>query len=486
MADVLNLLLVDDIEDNLLVLEALLAREGLTILKAKSGAEALELLLVHDVALALLDVQMPEMDGFELAELMRGSERTRHVPIIFVTAGARDPDRVFRGYESGAVDFLFKPIEPQVLMSKVDVFLELHRQRRELAQALKLNEMFVGILGHDLRNPVSAVLAGAQLLSRQITGEAQQRTLNRVIGSTRRMSEMIEQLLDLTRARLGGGLGFLRNRKPLDLRSVVERSVEELRGANPDRELRIEALGDAASTGDEGRLMQLFSNLIGNAVQHGTPGTPIIVKLDGTGPELKIAVKNQGAIPSGAMKTLFDPFRDRSDRAGASKKGLGLGLYISQQIALAHGGKIEVESSPEAGTAFTVKLPRKVAEAQAAKPVSKAKTVLIVEDDENLRDSLREAFEDDGYQAISVSNGKEALELLQTTDPRPDVVVLDLVLPLVDGWKVCEVMRADAELSKIPIVVSTANPAGAPSGVIVVSKPHKLKNLLGTVARIWA
>src|SRR6201993_5236200 len=131
-------LLVDDLDENLLALSALLRREDVEILQARSGAEALELLLVQDVALALLDVQMPDMDGFELAELMRGAERTKHVPIIFVTAGARDPRRVFKGYETGAVDFLFKPIEPMILKGKTDVFFELYRQRRELSNSLRL------------------------------------------------------------------------------------------------------------------------------------------------------------------------------------------------------------------------------------------------------------------------------------------------------------------------------------------------------------
>jgi PAS domain S-box-containing protein len=126
-------LLVDDLEDNLLALRALLKREGLELLQARSGPEALELLLVHDVALAILDVQMPGMDGFELAELMRGTERTRRIPIIFITAGMMDAQRRFRGYEKGAVDFLFKPIEPHILSSKAEVFYELYCQRQEVA-----------------------------------------------------------------------------------------------------------------------------------------------------------------------------------------------------------------------------------------------------------------------------------------------------------------------------------------------------------------
>jgi signal transduction histidine kinase len=132
MLEPINFLIVDDLEDNLLSLEALLQREGLTFLKARSGDEALELLLKHDVALALLDVQMPGMDGFQLAEFMRGNERAQHIPIIFLTAGTADTQRRFRGYEAGAVDFIQKPIEPDVLRGKAKVFFDLHRQRRQI------------------------------------------------------------------------------------------------------------------------------------------------------------------------------------------------------------------------------------------------------------------------------------------------------------------------------------------------------------------
>jgi len=192
-------LLVDDVEENLLALEALIRREGLVVLKARSGMEALELLLVHEVALALLDVQMPGMDGFELAELMRGAERTKHVPIIFVTAGNRDPLRPFKGYETGAVDFLYKPVEPLVLKAKADVFFELDKQRKEYAQALQMNDLFLGILSHDLRNPLSTMVTGAEFLERQVSDPAHVRTLQRMAFAGRRMADMIEQLLDLTR-----------------------------------------------------------------------------------------------------------------------------------------------------------------------------------------------------------------------------------------------------------------------------------------------
>ena len=352
----IKFLLVDDTAENLVALEALLRRDGLELLLARSGSEALELLLLHDVSLALLDVQMPLMDGFELAELMRGAKRTRHVPIIFLTAGNREPTRVFTGYESGAVDFLFKPIDPRILKSKAEVFFELACQRRELSRALKINEMFVGILGHDLRNPLGALIAGAEVLPGQITNEGQLLTLRRMTAAGHRMSGMIEQLLDLTRARLVGGLYLAR--KPLDVAELVQRSVDELRATNPHREIVSDVEGDCTTWGDPERLLQLFSNLVGNALHHGTRGAPIALGIAGHDHEIVIRIQNGGVIPPELLASVFEPFRGRTTTQ-VGGPGLGLGLFISQQIAMAHDGELGVASSATSGTEFTVRLPRR-------------------------------------------------------------------------------------------------------------------------------
>jgi response regulator RpfG family c-di-GMP phosphodiesterase len=209
----INFLLVDDLEENLLALEALLQREGLACLKARSGDEALELLLVHDVALALLDVQMPGMDGFQLAEFMRGAERSRHIPIIFLTAGSADRQRRFRGYEAGAVDFIQKPIEADILRSKADVFFDLHQQHRQIllqrdelaayASALKTvdrhkNE-FLAVLGHELRNPVMALGAGLHLLKRPHDPEKVTEIRAQMDRQVSHLSRLVEDLLDISR-----------------------------------------------------------------------------------------------------------------------------------------------------------------------------------------------------------------------------------------------------------------------------------------------
>jgi two-component system sensor histidine kinase/response regulator len=350
----LKILLVDDTPQNLVALEALLRQPDIELVSARSGAEALELLLAHECSLALVDVQMPEMDGFELAELMRGMERTKRVPIIFITAGARDPHRVFKGYESGAVDFLYKPIDPHILTSKVNVFLELARHRRQLAQALQLNEMFVGIVGHDLRNPLAAMVAGIDLLALQrATGEEQAAVLRRMKASATRMQGMIEELLDLTHVRFAPGLGLKRSSKPVHLHELLQRTIEELRSVHGGREIALEGLPACTMTGDPERLFQLFSNLLANAIVHGSAGAPVTARIVRSEPEAVVEIHNRGVIARDVLDTLFEPFKRPRNRSG----GLGLGLYIAHQIAQAHGGQIEVQSAEASGTVFTVRLP---------------------------------------------------------------------------------------------------------------------------------
>lgn len=355
-------LLVDDLEENLLALSALLARRDIEILTARSGSEALELLLVHEVALAFLDVHMPDMDGFELAELLRGSERTRHIPLIFVTAGAREQHRQFKGYEAGAVDFIFKPLEPHILKNKAEVFFELYRQRRALSvelndrtETLRLNEMFSALLAHDLRSPLSAMLASARLLQRRTQDQAALEAAARIVSSGNRMARMIEDMLDLARARLGGGI--IVKREPVDFKAVVERSLREHQAAAPERQLEASYVGNFAGFWDPGRIAQVASNLVGNAIKHGAAERVIQVRLDGSERNhVTLVVRNGGTIPPDILPHLFDPFRGGQRHSGRGE-GLGLGLYIVSQIVQAHDGRVEVKTG-DGETAFHVQLPR--------------------------------------------------------------------------------------------------------------------------------
>ena len=269
---------------------------------------------------------------------------------------------MFKGYDAGAVDFLYKPIEPQILKNKADVFFQLHRQRQQLLQELQdrtetlhLNEMFAAVLGHDLRNPLSAIVTGAQLLQHQSADEAVQRIATRMLSSGRRMTRMIEDLLDLTRARLAGGIPIARAQT--DLGVLVQRVVQEQQAAYPTRPVEVVQEGDLAGEWDGERLAQVASNLIGNALMHGAPTR------SGTRAARRTERRHRDAVgrqrrryrPGPAASPLRSVPRQRPERQPAH--GLGLGLYIAQQVIHSHQGRVEVRSQLEE-VVFSVTIPR--------------------------------------------------------------------------------------------------------------------------------
>lgn len=353
------ILAVDDVQENLLALATLLRRPGRRVITARSGTEALEALLANDIALALVDVHMPGMDGLELAELMRGSERSRHVPIIFLTAATPEPGRIFQGYEAGAVDFLFKPIDPYLLASKVDVFVQLHRQKRQLAaqleeiqQAQRMSDLFVGVLGHDLRNPLGTIATAARMLERRFTADDDaSRKVGMILRASDRMERLIRQVLDFAVARVRG---IPIQPKNTDLETIVRNAVAEL-GAQAAERIRLEVVGDPNGRWDGDRLMQAISNLTWNAMEHGDPAAPIDVRIHGSSNEVCLSIRNGGVIPPALLEVLFSPFKGRQ----MGSKGVGLGLYIVHEIVRAHAGTISVRSGESnGGTTFEVTLPR--------------------------------------------------------------------------------------------------------------------------------
>ena len=369
-------LVVDDLEANLFATAQLLQQDGVEVLTARSGVEALELLLVHDVALALIDVQMPEMDGFELAELIRGSERTSQIPLIFITAGEHEQRRVFKGYESGAVDFLYKPVDAHILRSKAGIFFELYRHRQQLAreleiksETLRLNELFVGVLGHDLRNPLTTVLTSAEFL-RTLDDAKVAKVGNWIYASAERMSRLIEDTLDFVRVRVGGGIQI--HAAPMDFGDDNGRIVEEQRVANPGREITFERRGSLSGCWDAERIGQAASNLIGNALHHGVEGGRVDVVASRGKDGITLAVSNSGAIDNTVLPHIFDPFHGTRERHRGRYGGLGLGLYIVQQIALAHGGRVEATTG-DGRTMFVVEVPLRAAAAQDEPPIDIAR-----------------------------------------------------------------------------------------------------------------
>lgn len=369
MVDKVKCLLVDDVEENLLALEALLAGEGREIHKATSGPAALELLLVHDFALAFLDIRMPTMDGFELAELMRGTERSKHVPIIFITAASpNEPLPMFRGYESGAVDVLFKPINPEILRQKADVFFQLHRQRQQLAQAVRAREDVLAIVSHDMRTPLSVVHTTASMLLNpkyQFTPQQVREQHERIKRNVELMNRMIGDLMDMANLR-SGKLSI--DPKPLVINDVLREAVTAHEAPARDKGLTMtyDAGNDVMSAeADRARLMQLFQNLIGNSVKFCKAGDSIMVASRTRGSQAFIEIADTGpGIAAEDLPHIFDPYYSASRKH--QKTGTGLGLYIGKGIVDAHGGQIRCGSEPGVGTTFSITLP--LASSPAAAP----------------------------------------------------------------------------------------------------------------------
>jgi signal transduction histidine kinase/CheY-like chemotaxis protein len=229
---------------------------------------------------------------------------------------------------------------------------------KDLERTVRFSEMFVGILGHDLRNPLSGITTAASLILGRADSDRVAIPTRRILSSAQRMSRMIDQILDFTRVRLGRGIPL--NRKATDLSEVCRQVIDELKGdADQEAELVLDVRGAAVGMWDPDRLWQLISNLAGNALQHRVPRTPVLLDLDGSHSDrITLRVRNQGQIPPDLLPVVFEPMRTGAHGKREGSSGLGLGLYISQQIALAHGGAIAAESTEPEGTCFQVALPR--------------------------------------------------------------------------------------------------------------------------------
>ena len=385
-----KLLIVDDLPQNLRALEALIRGEQRLVIQASSGDEALALLLEHEFALAILDVQMPGMDGFELAELMRSTERTRNIPIVFVSAAGRELNYAFKGYETGAVDFLYKPLDPDAVRGKVSVFVALDQQRREtqrqmaalersrreqevllrelgdtqleLQRSLNMRDEFMSLVAHELRTPLNTLFLETQMRTLHVKrGNMAAFGAEQLSGMVKRderqikaMIRLIDDMLDVSRMRSG----------TLSIRPALVELMELLGRVVADLSLHAGATGSTVTLlphapvqgrWDEFRIEQVVVNLLTNALRYGS-GRPVEVSLHETDSAVRIDVRDQGrGIDPADMERIFEPF-ERGVATG-ELKGLGLGLYISRQLAASHGGKLTVVSEIGKGSTFSLVLP---------------------------------------------------------------------------------------------------------------------------------
>ena len=382
--DVTNLLIVDDLAENLRALNAVIRADDRVVYQASSGEEALALLLEHDFALAILDVQMPGMDGFELAELMRGTDKTRHIPIVFVSAAGKELNYAFKGYETGAVDFLYKPLDPDAVRSKVNVFVDLHCQRMEIRRrveeqqatmnelraaqeemryALRMRDEFMSMVAHELRTPLNTLYLETQMRKMQLDkGNTSAFGPEQLAGMVARdgrqiqsMIRLIDDMLDVSRIRSG-----VLSIRPCDteLRGILQRLTSDLarQAADAGTHFEVEASAPVQGCWDEFRIEQVIINLLTNGLRYGG-GKPVRVRLSSDEREARIDVIDEGpGIPEDMLARIFLPY-ERGQGNGVPS-GLGLGLYISRQLAEAHQGTLTVRSKPGEGSIFTLALPR--------------------------------------------------------------------------------------------------------------------------------
>ncbi len=373
----LKCLIVDELQENRLALQSLLHDEHVEVIHARSVLEALDTLLQHDFALALIDVQMPGMDGFELAEIMRSTDRTRGIPLIFVTAAGNEAQRIFQGYEKGAVDFLQQPLSGQIVISKVKVFLELHTQRMLLEQklqkiketesylqkALKTRDEFLSICSHELKTPLTSLKMQIQITNRlkekkgaevAFSEENMDKFLLQADRSVERIIHLVNDMLDISRV-ASGRLSL--NLEKIDLGKLTADVIERLQSFMEivNSPVKTEIKSDVTGLWDRFRLEQVLTNLLTNAAKYA-PESEVdvhVYKLEGMG-ILKVTDHGKG-ISEEDQKRIFERF----ERAVSSHSvsGLGLGLYISREIIKLHHGIISVESVLGQGTTFTVRLP---------------------------------------------------------------------------------------------------------------------------------
>jgi signal transduction histidine kinase len=416
-----SVLLVDDQRPNLDAFAAALDGLGATIVRAMSAREALEHVLERDFAVVLLDVEMPEIDGFDAARLIRGRERSRGTPIIFVTARDRDTHTTLAGYEAGAVDIMYKPVDPAILRAKIGIFIELFRLRGELVTAQRLRQVntalrqaaaeadaarqraeeadeakdrFLATMSHEIRTPINAILGYAQLLEMGLAGplaDEQRKLLARLSASGQHLLGLVNDVLDIAKIEAGE----LRVAADTAWTGPIVAAVIEL--SAPMAAARQVALidrrpGEAgeAFVGDEHRVRQILLNLISNAVKFTEPGGTVSVncaranvagpgtRLHGEGPWAAIEVADTGiGIAAEHLEQIFEPFHQVESGRTRTHGGTGLGLSISRRLARLMRGDLTIDSAPGKGSTLTLWLPGAQADESADRRSARATPVVI-------------------------------------------------------------------------------------------------------------
>jgi two-component system, sensor histidine kinase len=338
-----RVLFVEDDIGKRYVIARQLRAAGFEIVEATTGAEAVAT-LTPEFDIAILDMKLPDMYGWDICRKIKENPQTASVMVLELSAALVTPGDRARGLELGSDAYLVHPIELVELVATLRALFRLRRAERDRERH---RDLFLGTVGHDLRNPLQTITTATQVLAAsQALGASERRIVSTIERTADRMRRLIDQLLTFTQGAAGG---VPVERRPVDLGELVHTAVREYAA---DRDIAIHSNLVAPISIDPERITQLIDNLVTNALRYGTGR--VTVRLSREADRVTIAVHNGGApIPPDKLDRLFDPYQ----RATSSQGGVGLGLYIVDQIARAHGGSVHVTSTAESGTTFTVRLP---------------------------------------------------------------------------------------------------------------------------------
>jgi signal transduction histidine kinase len=499
-----SVLIVDDTPANLIVLHAVLDPLGVRIVDARSGAEAVELATREPFAVVLVDVQMPEMDGFEVARRLRETATGAELPIIFLTAIHQDGEHERAGYAAGAADYLTKPFDPDMLRARVKAFADLFQQRErlrveqvgertrerdaaleqlryllarerearlELENASRMKDEFLASVSHELRTPLSAILGWLDVAYRSGGPGDAERALVAIERNARVQMRIVEDLLDMGRI-VSGKLRLVMS--TVNVADTVEAAFEAVQPAADAKDLSLDAAVDedvGSIAADAERLRQVIWNLLSNAIKFSSSGGRVELRVTRKESKVVIVVRDSGqGFRTDFRPFLFEAFRQADSSPARRHGGLGLGLAIVRHLVQAHGGTIEPYSEGEGkGATFTIELPglpvptvgRELARAGrghagAVMDRLDGLHLLVVDDDEDSRQLLSLVLEEKGASVTTAQSAEEALGKIE--EDRPDVLLSDIGMPGVDGYALIGRIRSELSdrCSRTPAIALTA------------------------------
>jgi signal transduction histidine kinase len=489
-----KILVVNDDPSSLMALVGLLSswekEISCEIITAQSGEETLRQALHHDFAVILLDVNMPGMDGFETAEAIHLRPRSASTPIIFITAYLADEMNRLKGYQKGAVDYLFTPIIPQILKAKLAVFIGLAKKSLELKfqtntldkrtkelvainarLEFEMNErkvaehenrakdQFLAMLGHELRNPVSAICSAASLINAaDVKAESVKHAKEIIERQSRHLGHIVDDLLDLSRVMSGK---MVLDRQPVDISMLVAACVETLTVTGRTKDYALDIHTEPAWVhADPTRVEQIITNLLDNALKYTPPGGKITIEVHVRADEVELSVHDSGiGMSSTLLSQIFNVFVQGEQTPDRPQGGLGIGLALVRQLITLHGGTVIADSKGiGCGSSFILRLPKmkepdKQIQVPAISSSRETYKVLLIEDNEDAREMISVLLTSHGHTVMQAADGLEGLQ--RAAEERPDAIVIDIGLPGIDGHEVARRLRAGSSTNGVPLIALT-------------------------------